>query len=281
MRILITGAAGMLGQDVRLACRAAGHEALAFSRSELDISDPESVAAAVGGARADVVINCGAWTNVDGAEEHREAALAVNGPGAGNVARAATAAGAWTIHVSSDYVFNGAKTTPYVEADPVDPISVYGSSKLEGELEVARHAPDTHTIVRSSWLYGIGGTCFPKTILRVAAERDQINVVDDQVGCPTYTAHLAPALVGLSADPMPGLLHVTAAGQCSWFQFATEIVAAAGLDCEVRPIPTSQYPLPAQRPAYSVMRSRRGAPELPRWSDGLAEFMTANAQVTA
>lgn len=281
MRILITGAAGMLGRDVQGACQAAGHEALALVRSELDITDPESVAAAVAGARCDAIINCAAWTNVDGAEDHRESALAANGIGAGHVAQAATAAGAWTIHVSSDYVFNGAKTEPYLESDPVDPVSVYGSSKLEGELEVARHAPDTHTIVRSSWLFGTGGRCFPKTILRVAGERDEITVVDDQVGCPTFTGHLAPALVQLAADPITGVVHVAGGGQCSWFEFAVEIVKAGGLDCEVRPVDTSQYPTPARRPAYSVLRSERGAPELPAWSEGLAEFMTLNARVAA
>jgi dTDP-4-dehydrorhamnose reductase len=281
MRILITGAAGMLGQDVQLACQAAGHEALALARAELDITDPESVAAAFTGARCDAVINCAAWTNVDGAEEHRERALAANGTGAGYVAQAAIAAGAWTVHVSSDYVFNGTKAAPYLESDPVDPVSVYGSSKLEGELEVARHAPDTHTIVRSAWLFGTGGKCFPKTILRVAGERDEITVVDDQVGCPTFTGHLAPALVQLATDPIAGVVHVAGGGQCSWFEFATEIVKAGGLDCEVRGVDTSQYPTPARRPAYSVLRSERGAPELPAWREGLAEFMTLNARVAA
>jgi len=145
----------------------------------------------------------------------------------------------------------------------------------------SRAAPDRHTIVRSSWLFGAGGRCFPKTILRIAAQRRQIDIVSDQVGCPTYTGHLAQALVALGMDQMPGVLHVAAGGQCSWFEFAGAVVAAAGLECEVRPIGTIEYPVPARRPAYSVMRSERGAPELPAWTDGLREFMSQTAEVTA
>jgi dTDP-4-dehydrorhamnose reductase len=182
MRILITGAAGMLGQDLEAAARAAGHEPVALARAQLDVTNPAAVDAAVTAAAPDVIVNCAAWTNVDAAEEHQPRALAINGRGAGNVARAAAAAGAWTIHVSSDYVFDGTKTVPYVESDRVGPRSSYGRSKLEGELAVARAAPQRHTIVRSAWLFGAAGHCFPQTILRLAGERDQLNVVDDQVG---------------------------------------------------------------------------------------------------
>jgi dTDP-4-dehydrorhamnose reductase len=281
MRILITGAGGMLGQDVRQAAEAAGHDSIGLARAQLDITDSAAVAAAVAGARPDVVVNCGAWTNVDGAEADFEAALAVNGPGAGHVARAAAAAGAWTIHVSSDYVFNGRKFAPYVESDGVDPISAYGNSKLQGELHVAEAAPDSHTIVRSSWLFGAAGKCFPKTILRLAAERDQLNVVSDQVGCPTFTGHLATALVALADAPPRGVLHVAGSGHCSWCAFAQEIVAGAGLACDVRPITTEQYPLPAPRPSYSVLESERAAPGLPSWGEGLREFMAQTTQAAA
>ena len=235
MRILITGAAGMLGSDVRAACEAGGHEPLALARAELDITDQAAVRTAVARARPDVVINCAAWTNVDGAEEHYEQALAANGAGAGHVAGAAAANGAWTVHVSSDYVFDGRKTTPYLESDDVNPLSAYGRSKLAGERAVVGAAPESHTIVRSSWLFGASGKCFPKTILRLAGERDELNVVADQVGCPTYTGHLARALVGLAADAPLGVLHVACAGNCSWFEFAREIVASGGLQCEVPP----------------------------------------------
>ncbi len=162
MRILITGATGMLGSDVHAACEAAGHEPLAFARAGLDITDQGAVQAAVARARPDAVINCAAWTDVDGAEEHYEQALAANGAGAGHVARAAAANGAWTVHVSSDYVFDGRKTAPYLESDDTAPLSAYGRSKLEGEREVRGAAPERHTIVRSSWLFGAAGRCFPE-----------------------------------------------------------------------------------------------------------------------
>lgn len=281
MRILITGAAGMLGQDVRAACEKAGHEPIALARAALDITDEAAVEPAIERAHPQAVINCAAWTNVDGAQASYEQALAVNAAGAGHVARAAARWGAWTIHISSDYVFDGRKSTPYVESDPVGPISFYGSSKLEGERELTRAAPESHTIVRSSWLFGSGGPCFPKTILRLAGEREQISVVCDQVGCPTYTGHLAPALVKLCSERRLGVLHVASSGHCSWFEFAREIVASAGLECEVKPITTDQYPVAAPRPAYSVLRSERDAPQLPTWMEGLREFMSQIATVPA
>jgi dTDP-4-dehydrorhamnose reductase len=281
MRILITGAGGMLGYDVQRAAEAAGHEAVALTRSSLDITDPVAVTAALEAATPDVVVNCAAWTDVDGAEAQFEEAVAVNGAGAGHVARAAAGAGAWIIHVSSDYVFDGTQSQPYVESDPVAPVSAYGRSKLAGEREVARSAPGRHTIVRSSWLFGAHGKCFPKTILRLAAERDEVGVVADQIGCPTFTGHLARALVRLADEPRPGLLHVAGAGACSWFEFAVAIVAAADARCEVRPISTEEYPTPARRPAYSVLESERDAPRLPSWQHGLREFLSAPAGVTA
>jgi dTDP-4-dehydrorhamnose reductase len=275
MRILVTGAAGMLGQDVCEAATAAGLELTALARAELDITEADAVSAAVGEARPDVVINCAAWTDVDGAEESEAAATAVNGAGAGHVAAAAVAVGGWTIHVSSDYVFDGRKRTPYLESDVTGPISAYGRSKLAGESAVASAAPDRHTIVRTSWLFGAGGHCFPKTIMRLAAERDELSVVDDQVGCPTFTGHLARALIELAEQPLGGVVHLAAAGECSWFQFASEIVAGAGLDTEVRPCASSEFPRPAARPAYSVLRSECGGavPELPDWREGLNAFL--------
>jgi dTDP-4-dehydrorhamnose reductase len=273
MRILITGAGGMLGQDVRKAAISAGHESTALPRSELDVTDADAVRNRVAQARPDAVINCAAWTKVDAAEEHEPEATAANGTGAGNVAAAAASAGAWMVHVSSDYVFDGAKGEPYLESDPTGPLSAYGRSKLAGERAVMDAAPQGHTIVRSSWLFGAGGPCFPKTMLRLADERDELNVVDDQIGCPTFTGHLGGALVQLAGTRTPGVLHVAAAEQCSWFQFAVATVRAGERDCEVHPIDTSQYPLPAPRPAFSVMRSERGAPTLPSWSEGLRDFM--------
>lgn len=277
MRVLITGAAGMLGRDLVAGATAAGHEPVALARADLDITDAGAVRAAVSEASPDVVINCAAWTNVDLAERSEPAASAVNGEGAGHVAGAAAAAGAWTIHVSSDYVFSGCKREPYLESDPVGPASAYGRTKLEGELAVARAAPDRHTIIRSSWLFGIGGSCFPATILRLAEEREELTVVDDQIGAPTFTGHLAEALLALAGEPAPGIFHVAAGGECSWYEFAGEIVGAAGLDCVVRPGSTADLARPAPRPAYSVMRTERGpgVPRLAPWREGLSEYMSA------
>jgi dTDP-4-dehydrorhamnose reductase len=281
MRILITGAGGMLGQDTAAAAERRGHEIVALPRAELDITSRYSVDDVVKNARPDVVINCAAWTNVDGAESESDAALAANGTGAGNVAGSAAARGAWTIHVSSDYVFDGTKTEPYVESDPTGPRSSYGRSKLAGEHAVSERAPDRHTTVRSSWLFGIGGPCFPATMLRLAAERDQLSVVDDQVGCPTFTGHLAEALLELAETRPVGIVHVAGGGSCSWFEFAGEIIATAGLACEVVPRTTAEMPRPAPRPAYSVLGTERGpeVPRLPSWRDGLAAYMST--QVTA
>jgi dTDP-4-dehydrorhamnose reductase len=277
MRFAITGAAGMPGQDLHGAATDAGHDVVALTRAELDITDADAVARTLRAAGPDVVVNCAAWTDVDGAERSPEQALAVNGAGAGNVARAAAASGAWTIHISSDYVFDGAKRSPYVESDAVGPVSSYGRSKLAGERAVADAAPGRHTIVRSSWLFGAGGPCFPATILRLARERDELKVVDDQVGCPTFTAHLAGALVELGArERRPaGVTHVAGGGSCSWFEFAREIVAGADVRCEVRPCTTAEMPRPATRPAYSVLRSERGAetPTLPDWREGLERYL--------
>lgn len=274
--MLITGAGGMLGQDLMMAAAATGLEAVGLTRSELDIADPAAALAAVAAHAPDVVVNCAAWTDVDGAEADPAAATAVNGAGAGNVARAAASQGAWTIHVSSDYVFDGANHRPYVESDAVAPLSAYGASKLAGEAAVAAAAPGAHTIVRTAWLFGRHGRCFPATILRLAAERDELNVVDDQIGSPTYTGHLAALLTELAAgDPPLGLLHRAGAGACSWFEFAGLIVQLAGVECDVRPVPTAEMPRPARRPARSALGTERpgDAPQLPDWRQGLEAFM--------
>jgi dTDP-4-dehydrorhamnose reductase len=280
MRILITGAGGMLGQDLLSAANTAGHSCVPLTHAELDISDPTEVSAAVARAAPHVVVNCAAWTDVDGAEDEYERALAVNGEGAGHLARAVAEAGAWTVQISTDYVFDGAKAEPYVESDPPAPLSGYGRSKLAGEEAVAQAAADSHTIVRSSWLFGLGGRCFPATVLRLAPERGELTVVDDQVGCPTFTGHFAAALVAICEARPRGVLHVAGGGSCSWFQFATEIVAAAGLSAEVRPGRTADQGRPAPRPAYSVLGSERRpqAPELPDWRQGLEAYLAARSR---
>jgi dTDP-4-dehydrorhamnose reductase len=281
MRLLITGAAGMLGQDVAAAASACGHDVLGVAHAELDVTDREAVAALFDRCRPDAVVNCAAWTDVDGAEAAEDRALAVNGPGAGNVARAAASVGAWTLHISSDYVFDGSKASGYVESDAVGPLSAYGRSKLAGEVAVAAAAPEQHTIVRSSWLFGPGGPCFPATIARLARERDELTVVDDQVGCPTFTGHLAAAVVELAAARVAGVLHVAGGGECSWYEFARAIVAATGAACKVLPGATADLARAAPRPACSILRSERSAPELPDWRDGLADYMSVRGRVVS
>lgn len=272
MRVLVTGAGGMLGRDL---VEAAGEmDLVALTHADLDIANGDAVDDAVRLHRPEVVVNCAAWTDVDGAESDEAGATLVNGAGAGNVARSANAVGAWTIHISSDYVFDGTKPEPYVESDATGALSAYGRSKLAGELEVAKEAPDRHTIVRSSWLFGTHGRCFPATILRLAGERDELAVVDDQTGCPTFTGHLAQALVNLIEGPPVGVIHVAGSGSCSWFELAARIVELGGLNCEVRPARTEDMARPAPRPANSVLVSERpDTPTLPHWRAGLTDYL--------
>ena len=210
------------------------------------------------------MINCAAWTDVDGAEEHPDEALRVNRDGARNVAEAAGA----VVYVSTDYVFDGRGRTPYLESDPTGPLSSYGRSKLEGERATAA-ANQRHFIVRSSWLFGAGGKNFVETMLRLGPE---VRVVDDQVGCPTFTGHLAEALAALVEGEDFGVHHMAASGSCSWFEFAREIFARAGKDVEVAPCTTAEFPRPAARPAWSVLGSERGH-SLPHWRDGLQAYL--------
>jgi dTDP-4-dehydrorhamnose reductase len=235
---------------------------LALTRAQLDVTDRDAVREALG--PGDLVINCAAWTDVDAAEEHEDEALRVNRDGARNVAEAAGA----VVYVSTDYVFDGTKDEPYEPSDPVNPLSAYGRTKLAGERATAE-ANARHQIVRSSWLFGPGGGNFVETILRLAGERDTLHVVDDQVGAPTFTGHLAPALLELAAGDDYGIHHRAGGGQCTWFEFARAIVDRAGLDCRVEPCTTEEFPRPAPRPANSVLAG--GA--LPSWQEGLEAYL--------
>jgi dTDP-4-dehydrorhamnose reductase len=273
MKVLVTGAAGMLGRDVMLAAGNAGHDVVGFGHAELDIADATTVEKKFDLERPDVVINCAAWTDVDGAEEAEETAFAVNGTGAGNVAAAAAAVGASVVYISSDYVFDGAKGAPYVETDQPAPLSAYGRTKLAGE-EATAAANKRHFLVRSSWLFGIGGGNFVETMLRLAADHGEVLVVRDQVGSPTYTWHLAYGLVRLIEGIEFGIHHMAAAGHCSWYDFAREIFEQARVECKVLSGTTEMMGRPAPRPAYSALVSqRRHAIELPTWQDGLAGYL--------
>ena len=280
MRLLITGAGGMLGADVAQSARRDGHDVVALAHADLDIVDREGCASAIVGARADVVVNCAAYTDVDGAESDEETATAVNGLGAGQVARAAAAAGAAIVHISSDYVFDGSKAAPYVETDPPAPVSAYGRSKLAGELAVADGNPERHAVVRSSWLFGLGGPNFVETMLRMAAERDEVSVVTDQVGCPTWTGHLGEGIVELCKRFAPGVHHVAGGGSASWYEFAMRIFEATETDCAVRPTTTAEFPRPARRPANSVLASSRAeTPSIGPWEQGLEAYLAQRAAV--
>ncbi len=273
MKLLVTGAAGMLGRDVMLAAGNAGHAVVGFGHSELDITDPAALEAKLAAERPDIVINCAAWTDVDGAEEAEEAAATVNVEGAGNVAAAAAAAGAGVVYVSSDYVFDGDKGEPYVESDQTAPLSAYGRTKLGGEESTAAANP-RHFIVRSSWLFGVGGGNFVETMLRLADDHGEVLVVRDQVGSPTFTWHLAYAIVRLIDGLEYGIHHMAAAGQCSWYEFAREIFEQAEVKCKVLSGTTEMLGRPAPRPAFSALVSQRQhAIELPAWQDGLASYL--------
>jgi len=252
VRWLVVGANGMLGQDLVATLRERGADVRTSASGELDITDAPACLAFV--RDVDVVVNCAAYTAVDDAESHEPAAFAVNAVGAANLARAAHAAGARIVQISTDYVFDGAATTPYPEDGALAPRSAYGRTKGAGEWAVRAECPD-HLVVRTAWLYGAGGPCFPKTIARVAAERGGLDVVDDQLGQPTWTVDLADLIVRLVlAGVTSGTYHGTSSGQASWLGFAREVVAAAGLDPQiVRPTTSDKFVRPAPRPAYSVL----------------------------
>jgi dTDP-4-dehydrorhamnose reductase len=273
MRLLVTGAGGMLGRELCELAAAEGHAVTGLARAELDVTDAAAVAAAVAAATPEVVVNCAGWTDVDGAEAAEAAATAINGDGAGHVAAAARDAGALCVHISSDYVFDGAAPAGYVEDDATGPIGAYGRSKLAGERAVLAAGGDA-LVVRASWLFGRHGHNFVATMLRVGAQRDEVTVVDDQIGCPTWTGHLAPGLLEAAERRLTGVLHLAGGGSCSWFQFAEATFAAAGVDCAVRPQSTAELGRPAPRPANSILRSSRAdAPVLPDWHEGLAGYL--------
>ncbi len=289
MRILVTGALGMLGHDVARAGERAGHELVLVDLPELDITDEGAVAALLGELKAgpgglDGVVNCAAWTDVDGAEQNADAARAVNADGAEVLARGAAAAGVPLAHVSTDYVFDGiapldeaGSPRAYLERDLTAPETVYGITKLEGERQVLAASPK-HAVARTAWLYGVDGANFPATMLRLAAERDSVQVVTDQVGSPTWSGHLAPALLGLLERGVAGLVHLTGGGHVSWNGFAQEIFRQAEIDCRVEPTTSEQFKRPAPRPAWSALETERDdVLPLPPWQDGLAGYLAARA----
>ncbi len=274
MNVLITGAAGQLGHDLVRVFDQPHHSVIATTRAGLDLASRDSVLQAITATGPDIVIHAGAWTAVDACEADPDQAFRVNALGTRHVQDAARIAGARVCYISTDYVFDGTATAPIDEWTPTNPTSVYGRSKRGGELEIDAG----NTIVRCAWVCGAHGSNFVKTMLRLAGERDEVRVVSDQVGTPSFTEDLAVAIHQLVIGRLPGTFHVTNSGSASWFDLAQATFACAGLDpSRVVPISTDEYPTPAQRPAYSVLDNAalrlQGLPLLPDWHDGLERLV--------
>lgn len=273
MKAMIFGASGLLGKE--LVGEWTRDEVVGLGSREVDIRDAEKVGEVVKKAHPDWIVLAAAYTNVDDCESHPDLAFAVNRDGAVNVAQAAKRAGSKLLFLSSDYVFDGKKTSPYETEDARNPQSVYGRSKAEAEVRLRDVMPDC-CIARTSWLFGTGGKCFPDTILKLAGSRPVLDVVNDQRGCPTYSIDLARAIIQLCRQQASGIVHATNAGDCSWFEFAREIVKGAGLAAEVRPVSSQQMARPAPRPAYSVLSARslqQYGIAVPTWQDALQRYL--------
>jgi len=273
MRVTLFGSSGLLGQEL---IRALGDEQLsAFSSRDADLRDSPRIAQVIHHSRPDCIILSAAYTDVDGCEAHRDHALGVNCEGAVHVAQAARACGSRMIFLSSDYVFDGTKGAPYEAGDRRNPINFYGETKARAETRLLDLLPDV-CIVRTSWLFGHGGKCFPAAILKLAATQPEISVVNDQRGAPTFTADLATALVALCRQQATGIVHVTNSGDCTWYDFALQIVRNAGLPVRVKPVTTAQFPRPARRPAYSILSPaslHAHNLRMPLWEDALRRYM--------
>jgi dTDP-4-dehydrorhamnose reductase len=278
MKAMIVGATGLLGKA--LMREWAGDEVVGFGSKEVDIRDAGKVQEVVEKARPDWIVLAAAYTDVDGCESNPDLVFGVNRDGPVNVAEAAKRTSAKLLFLSSDYVFDGKNTSPYETEDMRNPQSVYGRSKAEAELRLLELLPQC-CIARTSWLFGTGGKCFPDTILKLATRRPALDVVNDQRGSPTYAVDLSRAIIGLCRNEAGGIVHVTNAGNCSWFEFAREIVKGAGLVTEVRPVSSQQMPRPARRPAYSVLSPKslhQYGISMPTWQDALRRYLEERAK---
>jgi len=276
MKIVVVGAKGMLGTDALAACRAAGMETVGLDLPEFDITDREQVCEGL--PTADWVLNCAAYTQVDLAETERDAAHRVNATGAQHVAEASARIGARLIYMSTDYVFDGTKQTPYVEDDAPNPLSWYGQTKLEGE-RVSRAACEATLVVRTQSLFGVHGRNFVATIARLLKEGKPLRVVGDQTHCPTYTGHLAEALVALMQTGKTGTVHVASSSSCTWFEFARAIAERVKPDADITPITAAEYGAAAPRPPHSVLSTARyiewTGKTMPTWPAALAAYFEA------
>ena len=286
MRWLVTGASGQLGSDVTAVLRTYAEDVVPCERDRLDISDPDSVQSVLDEEKPDLIINCAAYTRVDDAETDEETAFCVNADGPDLLARWCYDTRARLVHVSTDYVFSGDGAEPYPEETPVAPRSAYGRSKAAGERAVLSSGAHAW-VVRTAWVYGAVGHNFVKTMARLSKTSETVSVVDDQIGSPTWSLHLARGLVALAASgTRPGILHCTNAGEASWFVFTRAIFAEMGLDpARVQPTTSDGFPRPAPRPAYSVLSDRRwvaaGLPVMAHWRDALHEaFLAVGEELT-
>ena len=273
MRVLVFGATGLLGRALMQEWQ--GDEVHGLGSRDADIRSPQQVQSAVARHRPDWIVLAAAYTEVDGCETNRDLAFAVNCAGAANVAQASAEVGSRLIFLSTDYVFDGSKGRPYETNDPICPQSVYGQTKAAAEEEIQKILPEA-CIVRTSWVFGVGGKCFPDTILRLAGSRETLDVVDDQRGSPTYTIDLARAIIELCRKDAAGIVHATNSGDCTWFDFARKIVSNAGLKTNVLPTTTDRFPRPAPRPKYSVLSLRslqRYGITMLGWQDALARYL--------
>jgi dTDP-4-dehydrorhamnose reductase len=286
-RWLVTGARGMLGSDLVTLLEDRGEAVTGLAHADLDVTEPAAVDSALRLYRPDVVVNCAAWTAVDDAEEREDQALLINGNGPANLASACGSAGARLVQVSTDYVFDGAAERPYAEGDPPAPGSAYGRTKLAGDNAVLAVLPDRGYVVRTSWLYGVHGPNFVRTMIRLEHQRPHVDVVDDQHGQPTWTMDVADRIIALTQSAAAaGIYHATSSGQTTWFDLAREVFRLLGADpARVRPTTTAALSRPAPRPAYSVLGhdgwARAGLAPLDGWQPMLARAFPALAAAEA
>ncbi|MCQ2960740.1 MAG: dTDP-4-dehydrorhamnose reductase [archaeon] len=275
MKILITGAYGMLGSDLREVLK--NQELIVTGSKDLDITDEEKVVEFVCENSPELVINAAAYTAVDDCETHYDDAYAVNAIGPKNLAIACNKLDIPLVHISTDYVFDGTKRTPLIEADKLGPQSAYGKTKLAGE-EFIQENTDKYFILRTAWLYGLHGNNFVKTMLDLAENHDEITVVDDQVGSPTYSFDLAVAITNLLFSDKYGIYHVTNEGECSWYEFAKLIFELSNIDVKVVPVTTEEFPRPAPRPHYSVLNNKKwnssGFVPMRTYQEALSEYLS-------
>ena len=276
MKILVTGIKGQLGYDVVKALKLRGHQPIGVDREEMDLMNDNMIQDFIMNLKPEAIIHCAAYTAVDQAEEEVEICYQINAEAVKVIAECAKTLDIPMIYISTDYVFDGTKASEYVETDIPNPINVYGASKLKGEQYV-QQLLEKFYIVRISWVFGINGNNFIKTMQRLGNEQDQLNIIHDQVGSPTYTAHLAPLLVDMIETDQYGIYHATNEGYCSWYEFAAEIFKQSQLDVTLHPITTDQYKTKAKRPLNSKMSKQKlsdyGFHRLPTWQEALKNYL--------